>query len=86
MQLGCRESCQGTLRGEEQDAEEILVRALLLCHGRLCGWRLRVAVDGTTRRREAFLVIQKCALSLPSERGQNFTNAWMLLVSCSAMM
>ena len=36
-----------TLRGEEQDAEEVLVRALPRCHGRriLCGWRLRIALE-----------------------------------------
>ena len=36
-----------TLPGEEQDAEEVLVRALPRCHGRriLCGWRLRIALE-----------------------------------------
>ena len=36
-----------TLRGEEQDAEEVLVRALPRCHGRriLCGWWLRIALE-----------------------------------------
>ena len=36
-----------TLRGEEQGAEDVLVRALPRCHGRriLCGWRLRIALE-----------------------------------------
>ena len=36
-----------TLRGEEQDAEEVLVRALPRCHGRrsLCCCRLRIALE-----------------------------------------
>ena len=36
-----------TLRGEEQYAEEVLVRALPRCHGRRIsgGWRLRIALE-----------------------------------------
>ena len=85
-----------TLRGEEQDAEEVLVRALPRCHGRgiLSGWRLQIALEngGDALSMELqddaklVLVIQKCALSLPSKCGQNVSIAWMLLVSCSAIM
>ena len=36
-----------TLRGEEQDAAKVLVRALPCCHGRrsFCGCRLRIALN-----------------------------------------
>ena len=61
-----------TLRGEVQDAEEVLVRALSRCHGRRiwCGWRLRIALENAgdalsmERQDDAkfVLVIQKMRL------------------------